>query len=184
MNKHIQFALTSLWILGSRIYDAYCTYLLTPDLSHEANPLVSVLGLNWPALLLVIGLLTLYVLWAFHQSVFRPENLLPQSAGYTFGNLAAYTYLGERQPWYAVLYRLPIKWSRFHQYMGQVFSLCLVYAGMVSTVMWLLIHHSDAYKHIHSAALIYSILLLGCIVIVYLWNRKQYQLYLRQYPRK
>ncbi len=45
--KTLKFLVILLWILLSKSYDAYCTYLHTPDLSKEANPLVSVLGLNW-----------------------------------------------------------------------------------------------------------------------------------------
>jgi hypothetical protein len=45
--KRLKFFIILLWILFSKSYDAYCTFLHTPDLSKEANPLVSVLGFNW-----------------------------------------------------------------------------------------------------------------------------------------
>jgi glutamine amidotransferase PdxT len=63
--------------------------------------------------------------------------------------------------------------------MGHVLTRSLVYAGIVSTVMWLLINHTEFYKEIHSATLIYTVLIGGCAVITYLWSRKQYRLYLQ-----
>ena len=79
MNKKLKFALTTIWILFSRSYDAYCTNLLTPDLSKEANPLVTVVGVSsWTTLLIILGILTIYVIYAYFISVFRPMNLLPK----------------------------------------------------------------------------------------------------------
>ena len=43
--KTLKFLVVLSWILFSKSYDAYCTYLHTPDLSKEENPLVSILGL-------------------------------------------------------------------------------------------------------------------------------------------
>ena len=61
MNKNLKFTAITTWILFSRSYDAYCTYQLTPDLSKEANPLVTVVGISsWTTLLLVLSVLTIY----------------------------------------------------------------------------------------------------------------------------
>lgn len=40
MTKKIIFTITTLWILLTRSYDAYCISQLTPDLSKESNPLL------------------------------------------------------------------------------------------------------------------------------------------------
>ena len=65
MTKRSKFIITTAWILFSRSYDAYCTNQLTPDLSKESNPLVSVLGMTWTPLLITIGLLTIYLIYAY-----------------------------------------------------------------------------------------------------------------------
>lgn len=180
MSKIAKFALTTIWILFSRSYDVYCTSQLTPDLSKEANPLVSVLGLGWSPLLIIIGALTLYAIYAYYLSVFKPQNLLPTERGYTFGNIVAYTYLGRKDSWTAIFYKLPKSIGRLNQYMGHILSRGLVFAGVVSTTMWLLINHTNFYKEIHSAPMVYTILLIGIGVIIYQWNREQYQQYLLQ----
>ncbi len=180
MTKTTKFVATTLWILFSRSYDAYCTNQLTPDLSKEANPLVSVLGMTWAPLLLTIGLLTLYVIYTYYLTLFKPKNLLPNEKGYSFSSIAAYLYLGQKEHWTALLYKLPNSFSRFNHYMGHVLTRCLVFVGFVSTIMWLLINYTDYYKTVHSAPMIYGIILIGIGVITYRWNREQYEQYLAE----
>lgn len=179
MTKKVKFTITTAWILLSRSYDAYCTNMLTPDLSKEANPLVTVFGVSsWTTLLIILGVLTIYVIYAYFISLFRPMNLLPNDRGYSFGNFVAYVYLGFKDGWTATLYKLPKDTKRLNNYMGHLLTRFLVYAGIVSTIMWLLINNSDYYKTIHSASLIYTILILGCVVIACTWNKTLYRQYL------
>jgi hypothetical protein len=178
MGKKTKFTLVTAWILLSRSYDAYCTNQLTPDLSKESNPLVSVLGMSWTPLLIIISLLSIYAIYTLYISVFKSKNLLPTEKGYSFSNVAAYTYLGQKDHWTAVFYKLPKDVSRFNHYMGHTLSRCLVFAGIVSTVMWLLINYTEFYKSIHSVQLIYSILIIGCTAIIYSWNKTMYRQYL------
>ncbi|MFM8490461.1 MAG: hypothetical protein ACKN9X_00775 [Candidatus Methylopumilus sp.] len=185
MNKKLKFALTTIWILFSRSYDAYCTNLLTPDLSKEANPLVTVVGISsWTILLIILGLLTIYVIYAYYISVFRPMNLLPTEKGYTFSNFVAYVYLGYKDNWASTLYKFPKDLKRANNYFGHLLSKGLVYAGVITTIMWLLINNSVYYKTIHNAPFIYSILIFGCIVIAYIWNKSLYRQYLAETREK
>lgn len=178
MNKKTKFTIMVAWILLSRSYDAYCTYQLTPDLSHEANPLVSILGMSWSTLLITLGLLSIYVIYAYYVSVFKPIDLLPKESGYSFSEFVAFTYLGRKDSWLAMFYKLPNNVNRFNQWMGHNMTSGLAFAGVVSTIMWLLINNTKFYKHIHSVVLIYSILIIGCSVIIYNWNKIKYRKYL------
>lgn len=179
MNKKLKFAVTTIWILFSRAYDAYCTNLLTPDLSKESNPLVTVVGISsWTPLLIIISVLILYSIYAYYVSVFRPINLLPAEKGYSFGNIVAYAYLGFKDSWTSVFCKFPKNLKRLNNYMGHILTKCLVYAGLVSTIMWLLINNTDYYETFHSVALVRTILIGGCFLIIYLWNRSLYRQYL------
>lgn len=179
MSKKLKFTLTIIWILFSRSYDAYCTNLLTPDLNKEANPLVTVVGISsWTTLLIILSVLTIYVIYAYYISVFRPMNLMPKEKGYTFSNFVAYVYLGYKDSWIATLYKFPKDLKRANNYFGHVLTKGLVYAGVVSTTMWLLINYNNYYKTIHSATLIYSLLIVGCFILVYRWNKSLYRQYL------
>jgi hypothetical protein len=181
LSKKIKFASTTIWILLSRTYDAYCTHQLTPDLSKESNPLVSILGMTWTPLLITIGVLTIYFIYTYYITVFKPKDLLPNEKGYTFSEIVAFTYLGKRDNWTAIFYKLPTDLNRFNHWMGHTLTQGLVFAGFVSTMMWLLINYTDYYKTLHSAPLIYAILILGCVMIIYNWNRRMYTAYLAKF---
>lgn len=182
MKKKLRFALISIWILLTRSYDAYATYQYTPDLNLEANPLVSVLGMGWLPLLSIIGCLTLATIYAYHQSLFHPIDLFPEEKNYTFSEFIGYFYMGRKTSFWALFYRLPPSLKRFTHYCGRLLTPALVFAGLVSTVMWLLIDYTDFYlKEYHSAELIYTILVVGSTAITYRYFRQQYALYLAKY---
>lgn len=177
MKKKLTFGLTTIWILFSRSYDAYATYQYTPDLSHEANPLVSIGGLGWLPLLSIIGFLSLLVIYAYYLTVFKPHNLHPTEKDYSFSEFAGFVYTGKKQPWYISLLKIPTSFKRFVYYTGHLLTLCLSFAGVVSTIMWLLINYVPAYMKIHTATLIYSIILVGCFIIHYYWFKLEFKKY-------
>ncbi len=178
VKKHLKFFTVTTWILFSRSYDAYCTNTLTPDLSKEANPLVTVAGVSsWYVLLIILGFLTAYTLFAYYIRTYKPTNLLPEEKGYSFNHFVAFLFLGYKDQWFATMYKLPSSFRRFNNYMGEVLTTCLAYAGLVSTIMWILIHNSEYYRSVHSAPIIYSILIGGCFAIIYRCNRSEYHRY-------
>ena len=182
MNKRIKFIVTTLWILLSRSYDVFATYQYTPDLKHEANPLASVLGWGWMPILTLVSILMAYIIYAYYISTFKKYPLHPQQSGYSFVKFATYLYLGKNAHWTANLYQLPKDIKRMHHVMGNILSRCFVYAGMLTTPMWLLINYTDFYKEYHSAAFIYTLLVSGCLIITGAWFRQQYVIYKRHSP--
>jgi len=176
--KILKFLIILLWILFSKSYDAYCTFQHTPYLSKEANPLVSLLGFNWFWLLLVIGLLTIYTCYTLYLISFKPIKLYPQEKGYSFSNFIAHMYFGKKSSLLSIIYKFPsIKDERFHYTFGNIFVRYLVFAGFVSTIMWLLINNSELYKDIHNAFVIYGILISGTFLIVYNYYKANYNKY-------
>lgn len=175
--KKIKFYLMVSWIIFSRSFDAYCTNMHTPDLQKEANPLVSSLGLTWSPLLMILSLLMIYVIFAYYQFVFKPITLNPKERGYSFKDYATYRYLGKKAKWSALLFQFPTSITRFNQVMGQLMAPCLAFAGIVSSIMWLLIFNSSYYRSIHHASVIYSLLIAGCLFIVLRIFKKEYLSY-------
>ncbi len=178
MTRRLKFLTIAGWIIFSRAYDAYSTYQYTPDLSHEANPLVSIFGLSWTPLLIIIGLLTLYAIYAFYISQKENFNFLPAERGFSFMELAAFTYFGKKEHWTAMFYKLPRDIHRFNHYIGHLLTRGLVFAGIVSTIMWLLINYTDFYmQQYHRAEIIYGILVVGCLFIGWRWQMALYRKY-------
>ena len=108
MNKTIKFIVISLWVVLTRGYDTYATSLFTPDLSQEANPLVSILGFSWSPLLVTILVLTIWVIYCFFKATFSSHKLIPEETNYNFSNFVGYIYTGEKQKWFSILYKLPL----------------------------------------------------------------------------
>lgn len=166
MNKMLRFSLVGGWIILSRFYDAYCTYEYTPDLSHEANPLVSWLGLGWTPLLLIIFGLTFYTVYAYYLTLTRNYDFMPKEEGYSFWDMATHMYRGKKEHWSVLMYKLPASWDRLHYFFGTYMAPCLSFLGIVSTIMWLLIKYTENYMNeYHSLWVIYSTLIIGSLVI-------------------
>jgi Kef-type K+ transport system membrane component KefB len=178
MNKELKFIITSIWILFTRWFDAFSTYRHTPDLGKEANPLVSIFGFGWTPLLVVIVVLSIYVIYAYYLATFQTFNLVPSEKGYSFSHFIGYVYTGKKQSWVSLFYKFPKDLNRLNHFVGQLLSGCLVFAGFLSTIMWLLINYTEFYKSIHSAPMIYLILIIGSIYISYRWFKNIYNEYL------
>jgi hypothetical protein len=177
MNKIANFLLISAWIIFSRAFDAYCTFLHTPDLKKEANPLVSVLGLSWTPLLIVISILTIYTIYAYYFYTFKEYDLFPKEKGYTFSAFCTYVYLGKKEHWTSMLYKLPTDIQRFNYVLGANLSKSLAVAGIISTLMWILIRNTEFYLKMHSANFIYSLIILSSLGIFLNWYKNLYKEY-------
>ncbi len=178
MRKLIKFISITVWIIISRAYDVYATWQFTPDLSKEANPLVSIFGLNWgPLLFIIIGLL-FYTFYALYINTFKKYDLLPAEKGLKFSEFMTYVYLGKKDSWFSILYKFPKDKRRLHYLMGYWLSRALVFAGIVSTIMWMLINYTDFYyPKFHKTAVLYSILLIGALIIWIDFYKKLYKKY-------
>jgi hypothetical protein len=64
--------------------------------------------------------------------------------------------------------------------MGRILPPCLAFAGLLSTLMWLLIQYYPHYHLYHSPIVIYSILIFNSIFIIYRINQMEF----RQYQSK
>jgi len=51
--RHTEFFILLTLLIVTRVADGILTYKITPDLSREPNPLVSIFGFGWAGLILV-----------------------------------------------------------------------------------------------------------------------------------
>ena len=66
----------------------------------------------------------------------------------------------------------------FHAYNGHVLSIGLVWGGILTTLMWLGINHSEIYPQYHSTTAIYTLVVLGFMGLGYRWHLREYKNYL------
>ena len=176
MKRIIKFTSITIWIILSRAYDVYATSQFTPDLSKEANPLVSIFGLNWgPLLFIIIGVL-LYTFYTLYINTFKKYDLLPAEKVLKFSEFMTYVYLGKKDKWFSILYKFPKDIKRLNYLMGYWLSRTLVFAGIISTIMWILINYTDFYyPKFHKTAVLYSILIIGTLLIWIDFCKKLYK---------
>ena len=134
-------------------------------------------GFGWTPLLVVVAVGSLYVIYTYYLTTFHPFNLEPKEKGYTLSHFIGYIYTGKKQSWISLFYKFPKDLKRLNYYSGQLFSRCLVFAGVVSTIMWLLINNTEFYKNIHSVTMIYLILIIGSVIICHRWFKRKYSVY-------
>ena len=63
----------------TRVLDGLITYAITPDLSRETNPLVSIFGLGWAGPITMTAILPGAVIWLNYQSLSSPCDNFPHT---------------------------------------------------------------------------------------------------------
>ena len=92
--KHIEFIVLLILVIITRAFDLLTTYLLTPDLSYEANPFITLFGLGWYGFILIQLLISLFVITANYYSLFKAKIELPTEKGLTFNRFQWYYTFG------------------------------------------------------------------------------------------
>ena len=106
-------------------------------------------------------------IYMLYLILFKPIKLYPLEKGYSFSNFIGHMYLDKKISWLVIFYRFPKDIKRFHYYLGNLFVRYLVFAVIISTVIWILINNSEFYKDIHNPFVIYGILIFGISIIMY-----------------
>ena len=123
-------------------------------------------------------LLTTYTLYALYVNTYKKIDILPKEKELSFEKFTSLVYLGYKARWVDLLYKLPNNLSRFNYVFGHIFSRSLLWAGLITTVMWILIYTSKKYvSTYHNVLFIYGIIIIGCFIISYLYFRKLYKIY-------
>jgi MFS family permease len=123
LQRYIQAILV---IVVLRAADLYITYLYTPDLAHEWNPLVSFLGVSWKGFIFtqicIVGIIALLMFYYFNRKPL--ENV---QKGLSFVDFM-YVYLfGTLKPWPDRLFSVPKNRERHMVFNG--------FTAMVITMM-------------------------------------------------
>ncbi|AZQ63748.1 hypothetical protein EI427_16405 [Flammeovirga pectinis] len=182
MNKKLYFFLISSWIIISRILDVYYTYQFTPDLSKEANPIVSIFGISsWSILSFIITVVVIYVIYTFYLVIFKPFDLLPNEKGYSYSNIIAYLFLGVKESWLSVFYKFPKSYKRMKYYIGHILPVSFAYVGLITTIMWLLINNTESfYTEYYRLKYVLVIILLPIVSFIFVWTYLMYKKYLNK----
>jgi len=183
MNEKQRLFWISCWVVITRIGDGVSTYLSTPDLYLEVNPLVTELGMGWTGLILAGLIFVAMVLWLLyyshqHLSLFDIQTTSMTGYVLTF-------FCGEPKTGGGVTYCLPrIKSSL--TYLGQVFprvliwySLFLIVNNLISAAahhyhMWYLFSGWFYYQSLYWDYTILTLLAIWFSLALFRWQYKAF----------
>ena len=92
--NRIEFIILLILVIITRIFDLLTTYLLTPDLSFESNPFITLFGLGWYGFIIIQLLISLFVIATNYYSLFKAKIELPTEKGLTFNRFQWYYTFG------------------------------------------------------------------------------------------
>jgi hypothetical protein len=119
------------------ISDLILTYLGTPDLTNEGNPLISRYGSGWTALFIANGLgiifVTILIYYAFkkYQSPYIPYKTIKEYTSMLF-------YNRPDKFWWS-FYKLPKKWKSVFACSSFAVGIALIAVRPIPIIEWMLI---------------------------------------------
>lgn len=127
-------------VLFTRLADAVTTYIGSPDLRYELNPVVSVFHSGWLGLFLVTATITGGLLYLAFLHYLRPLSYaeLPAASACSLKRFIVYTAFGHRGKLSDFLYRIPQP-SLLARWVGYAGSHTLLYYGVFVVINNLLL---------------------------------------------
>ncbi len=168
-------------ILLLRVSDIYITYLVTPDLSQEWNPLVSFFGHSWSGLLLIQVVLYLIAAYCAYYSISK-NAFSSYKKGLRYGDFVYYHFNGKIDPpnqWLIKFLKLPQ--FNFVSLSKHFAFLCFVYfASFITVSLFAILNNILVYievkpyiKFVHNYSNIYIL----CIFILSIFINAQLYFY-------
>ena len=160
-----------------KVWDLYATWLRTPDLAREMNPLTRLLGVSWTTVVLQQVVLTILTLWFVHRSLTPNRSFCPARRDFGLRDFIAQFYFEETVPWWHIFYRMPTRRGALWYSLAGI-TLFLVPLAHIQggTSNWLLTR-SSRYEHwfdTHLPWSWYSEVALVALLAITLFIRRDY----------
>ena len=175
----LEFWLLTLFLLITRCCDIAATYIITPSLDRETNPIVSILGQGWKAVIILQLILVSVVIILNYFSLFRIKNSYPSQKGYSYKEFITYYYFGEKRSLISLAYKFPKNKSLLIKALGYVLPRSLIAISLfISLSSTLLIVSSDYQKFYAVARPYYYLVLIAIVCLFYiLFFKREYAVY-------
>jgi hypothetical protein len=131
-SKKKEFAVLTSLLLLTRIGDGISTYLASPDLTYELNPIESVLGAGWIGLFVanVICIGAIVYLNYFQLFVYNEPSLGDTKIS-TRREYLSVIYFNRPDKFIWFFYRLPKRWKPMLNQLGYVLPRMLIFMGII-----------------------------------------------------
>lgn len=146
--KVIKFSIVTFLTIVVSFFDNLLTYIGSPDLSREANPLVSTLGFNWTGLLVsnIIILILIIILYYYSFIKFEPATIKCNN----FKEYYSMLYFNEPNRFRETFYKLPknkIIWRYSFACLGFCFGIVVIVFRTRCVIEWLMyLYNQEMFK--------------------------------------
>ena len=170
--------LTSLLIM-TRFWDITSTYIISPNLEKETNPIVSIFGQGWVSIIIIQIILISVIIIFNYYSLFKINIIHPSNKGYKFIDFLTYFYFGEKQNPIKLLYKLPKNKIILVNMLGYVLPRTLIVVSVVISLSSTFLIFSSSYAKFYSVARPYYYIVLVLIALFFyiLFFRREYNIY-------
>ena len=183
-NAKTEFAVLSSLLVVTRFADLYITYRLSPDLTSEANPLVSVLHFHWTGLIFISVLLCFLVGLCLYYDLFDRQTAYPSDTSLPFADFAPIHWFGRKRHVLFFLLAFAKNWDLRIKYIGFAGTRLLIFSGMVAVLSWLGLAYSAAFEAFYSnwfPVFPYGFVVIGAVFLLYLFLQREYVVYRDQH---
>lgn len=149
-NTRLEFWFFSLSLISLRLADLAITYAVSPDLRWEINPLVSVAGLGWFALIAANVFGVAVVVLLFYFSMLRMPGGHPQEPGYSQKEFISHYLFGDRHSFRKIYYVVPHNRRAIVHYSAYVFIRVLTIWSLIIVLHNALVWYSEAFRNVMS----------------------------------
>ncbi len=164
-----EFVLLTVLLCATRISDMVTTYLVTPDLARETNPMASMLDQGWASVIGVQVVLVSAIVALNYYSLFKSQPAHPSQAGLSFGQFATRYYLGRERHWMNLIFRLPHRWSVFVRAFGYTLPRALIVIGLMVTLSSALLSVSQAYADSYPPLYVFYVVIV-CVALFFYYR--------------
>lgn len=175
----LEFFLLTLLLILTRFCDVITTYMVTPGLERETNPLVSIFGRGWVTVIIFQVILVSIIIILNYLSLFKIKNSYPSQKGYSYKEFIRYYYFGKKENLIKMIYKFPKDKVTLIKLLGYVLPRALIVVSIfISTSSTFLIISSDYSRFYVEARPYYYIVLIGiAFLFIILFFKREYKIY-------
>ena len=133
-------------LIATTVWDLYTTWLVTPDLEQELNPLFRAIGGAWPALLLEQAFFTVVVLWLVRGCLKVNRSRHPIQPGLSIRYFMLGLLFKQPEGWLRLLFRVPDRPGAVMYVIGSVTFFAVPLAHFQAGISNWLITQSEIYR--------------------------------------
>jgi hypothetical protein len=163
-----------------RVSDLFITFLYTPDLASEWNPLVSLFGASWPAFIAVQLLIVAFAFFLMFFYFSRTPTVTDLK-DLSFNDFIYVYFFGKLRPWPQRIFSRPTDVRRHLVFNGFFFMLTITLVSMYAIINnLLLLSKVELYCHFiarHYATCFPAVFIGAAVFSVYLFFGIEYARY-------